>query len=93
MAGYNLKSFLNFKSIYLGNSNIETLEKYIIDRQTGKRFTRTRELHPVRGLGVTRRSSGCFLMNRSGSREVGSLSSALPAARLWAASSHPFSNW
>ena len=38
----NLKSFLNFKSIYLGNSNIETLEKYIIDRQTGKRFTRTR---------------------------------------------------
>ena len=38
----NLKSFLNFKSIYLGNSNIETLEKYIIDRQTRKRFTRTR---------------------------------------------------
>lgn len=88
---YNLKSFLNFKSIYLGNSNTEILEKYIIDRQTEeKEFTEARELHPVRGTGGDSSLLSCFSMNRSGSREVGSLSSALPTARHWAASSHPF---
>lgn len=64
----NLKSCLNFKSIYLGNSNTETLEKYLIDRQTGKRVPRRKELHPVGGLGL---SSGCFLINRSGAGESG----------------------